>query len=176
MLRKLQLSLFTLLLASASVFAAFAAPPVDQILVDPALAAMFAEDGETITTEDFLALTPKKIRQATGERLGLQKSIALKAAQKALRKDIKKAKKGQAPAGGDRNQLVALLLAIFLGGIGVHSFYLGQTGKGIAQIVLFLTSFLIIPGIALLIWVIIDIIRIATGSLTPKNGVYDPEL
>ena len=30
-----------------------------------------------------------------------------------------------------KNKLTAALLAFFLGGIGVHKFYLGQTGKGI---------------------------------------------
>lgn len=177
MFKKLQLSLLAVLFTSFGLMAAFSAPPVTDILVDPALAEMFAADGKTITTEDFLALSPRKIRQQTGERMGFQKAVALKMAQKAIKKDIKRAKKGKAPAGGgDRNQLVALLLAVFLGGLGVHSFYLGNTLKGILQILLLLTSFLIIPGIALLIWVIVDIVRIATGSLTPKNGVYDPEL
>ncbi|MBR2152917.1 MAG: NINE protein [Clostridia bacterium] len=30
-----------------------------------------------------------------------------------------------------KNKIVAAILAILLGGIGVHKFYLGQTGKGI---------------------------------------------
>ena len=30
-----------------------------------------------------------------------------------------------------KNKIVAGILALFLGGIGVHKFYLGQTGKGI---------------------------------------------
>lgn len=35
-----------------------------------------------------------------------------------------------------KSKLVAGLLGIFLGGWGVHNFYLGFTGKGIAQILL----------------------------------------
>ncbi len=33
-----------------------------------------------------------------------------------------------------KNKIVAAVLAILLGGIGVHKFYLGQTGKGILYI------------------------------------------
>ena len=35
-----------------------------------------------------------------------------------------------------KSRLVAGLLGIFLGGLGVHNFYLGYTGKAIAQILL----------------------------------------
>lgn len=35
-----------------------------------------------------------------------------------------------------KSKLTAGLLGIFLGGLGVHNFYLGYTGKGIAQILL----------------------------------------
>lgn len=34
-----------------------------------------------------------------------------------------------------KNKLVAALLAIFLGGIGIHKFYLGQVGWGILYII-----------------------------------------
>jgi len=180
MLKKLQFTLLAILFVTGTAMAAFVAPPAatNGIQVDPELAAMFAADGETITTEDFLALTPKQIRLKTGERLGFQKSIALKAAQKAIRKQMKKeAKMGIAEdAGGDKNQLVALLLAIFLGGLGIHSFYQGKTLKGILQIVLALTSWLIIPGILLFAWIIYDVITIAIGSQEPKNGTWDPAL
>ncbi|MBR7184802.1 MAG: TM2 domain-containing protein [Clostridia bacterium] len=35
-----------------------------------------------------------------------------------------------------KSKLAAGLLGIFLGGFGVHSFYLGYTGRGVAQILL----------------------------------------
>lgn len=35
----------------------------------------------------------------------------------------------------DKNKVVAGLLAIFLGGIGIHKFYLGKVGWGIAYII-----------------------------------------
>lgn len=41
------------------------------------------------------------------------------------------------PAGTEpKSRLTAGLLGIFLGGFGVHNFYLGYTGKAIAQILL----------------------------------------
>lgn len=39
-------------------------------------------------------------------------------------------------ASQQKSKLTAGLLAIFLGGLGIHNFYLGYTGKAIAQIVL----------------------------------------
>lgn len=180
MLKKLHFTLFTLLFAVGTAFAAIGTPivPADQVVLDPAITAMFAADGKTFTEADFLALTPKKFKETTGERLGLQKSLMLKAAQVAMKKQAKKARKAglSEDAGGDRNQLVALLLAIFIGGLGIHSFYQGKTLKGIAQILLLLTSWLIIPGILLFAWLIYDIITIAIGSQEPKNGTWNPAL
>jgi TM2 domain-containing membrane protein YozV len=75
-----------------------------------------------------------------------------------------------------KSQLVALLLNIFLGGLGIHRFYLGYVGMGILYIALLITSFLIVPAIALAVLLIIDLIRIITGSLKPKNGEYGKTL
>ncbi len=73
----------------------------------------------------------------------------------------------QNSTGGQKSQLVALLLAIFVGVIGVHRFYLGYTGIGIAQI-------FTLGGCG--VWALIDLIRIATGDLGPADGSeYDPE-
>lgn len=74
-----------------------------------------------------------------------------------------------APAAGPsgKSQLVALLLAIFVGGIGIHRFYLGYTGIGVIQL---LTA----GGCG--IWALIDLVRIITGDLQPKWGKYSKEL
>ena len=70
--------------------------------------------------------------------------------------------KPQAPAGvSDKTKLVALLLCIFLGTIGVHRFYVGKIGTGIV--------WLLTGGVFCIGW-IIDIIKIATGSFTDKQG------
>ena len=34
-----------------------------------------------------------------------------------------------------KNKIVAAILAIILGGLGIHKFYLGQTGKGILYLI-----------------------------------------
>jgi len=62
---------------------------------------------------------------------------------------------------GRREWLVALLLSIFLGVVGVDRFYLGHIGLGIAKL---LTA----GGCG--IWYIVDIILIATNSLRDANG------
>lgn len=93
---------------------------------------------------------------------------AAKATIKAMHKASKKARTSAAADEG-KSQLVAALLCFFLGGLGVHDFYLGYIGKGILQIVL---SLLVIGFIL----VIIDLVRILTGSLKPKNGEYTKKL
>ena len=40
---------------------------------------------------------------------------------------------------GDKDKTTAALLALFLGGIGVHKFYLGQSGTGIVYLLVFWT-------------------------------------
>ena len=56
----------------------------------------------------------------------------------------------------EKDVLIAYLAWFFLGTLGVHRFYLGRIKTGVAMILLLLTSFLILPGIALLIWWFLD--------------------
>src|SRR5947209_3073900 len=60
-----------------------------------------------------------------------------------------------------KDWLTALLLCIFLGGLGIHRFYTGSIGLGILQLVT-------LGGCG--IWTLIDIILIATGSFRDGNG------
>lgn len=60
-----------------------------------------------------------------------------------------------------RSRLVALILCILLGVLGIHRFYVGKWGTGILM--------LITAG-GFGIWVIIDIILIAVGSFRDKEG------
>ena len=67
-----------------------------------------------------------------------------------------------------KSKLTAGLLGIFLGGLGIHNFYLGYTGKAIAQIVLSLCGF----GIGG-IWGLIEGIMILCGSIN-KDAKGNP--
>lgn len=69
--------------------------------------------------------------------------------------------------GEQKSKLVAVLLAFFLGGFGIHDFYLGYTKYGIIKIVLTVCT-----GFGGGIWALIDFIRLLTGSLSADaNGV-----
>lgn len=59
----------------------------------------------------------------------------------------------------EKSRLVALLLCIFLGGLGVHRFYIGKTGTGVI--------WLLTAGCFGIGW-IIDIIMIACGKMLDK--------
>ena len=85
---------------------------------------------------------------------------------KAVKKNKKFTKKSAAPGDG-KSQLVALLLAFFVGVIGIHRFYLGYIGIGIIQL-------LTLGGFG--IWTLIDFILIITGNLKPKGGEYEKPL
>ena len=64
-------------------------------------------------------------------------------------------------AGAPKQWIVAVLLAFFLGTLGIHNFYLGYTTKGIIQLVLTLTFIgLIVSGI----WAFIDFIMLLMRS------------
>ena len=41
----------------------------------------------------------------------------------------------QMGAGGEKSRIAAALLAFFLGGFGVHKFYLGRVGQGILYLI-----------------------------------------
>ncbi|CAB1056773.1 hypothetical protein D1BOALGB6SA_1512 [Olavius sp. associated proteobacterium Delta 1] len=67
--------------------------------------------------------------------------------------EVEKSEKGFVPT---------LLLAIFLGGLGVHRFFVGKIGTGILQLIT-------LGGLG--IWALIDIIMIIVGSFKDKAGL-----
>ena len=70
---------------------------------------------------------------------------------------------GATQVGGEEKEwLVALLLAIFVGYLGIDRFYLGYTGLGILKL-------LTLGGCGL--WQLIDLILIVMGKLPDANGM-----
>lgn len=76
---------------------------------------------------------------------------------------------GQPAVPGAKSRMVAGLLGIFVGGLGIHNFYLGYTNKAIIQIVVTLVT----CGFGA-IWGLVEGIMILTKSgnfLTDADGV-----
>lgn len=70
-----------------------------------------------------------------------------------------------------KSKLVAGLLGIFLGCLGVHNFYLGNTGKAVAQLLITILSCGVLAVVSE-VWGLIEGIMILTGSInTDANGV-----
>ena len=77
-----------------------------------------------------------------------------------------------------KSKLAAGLLGIFLGGFGVHNFYLGYTSKAVTQLVLTIVGYVLCCiGIGILlvlgvgIWGFVEGIMILTGKIdTDANG------
>jgi len=65
----------------------------------------------------------------------------------------------------NKSKLVAGLLGIFIGGLGIHNFYLGYQQKAITQLLLSTIGFIIIGPIIAGIWGLIEGIQILTGTI-----------
>lgn len=160
-------------LALASALALGAVQPAGAVFVKPAVAhtaASSAAAAATMPAEAVASYTSaaKKISatHAKQKKVGFFKRIG----------------RGFRALAGD-NQLIAALLAFFLGGFGIHRFYLGYTKIGIIQLAMLIVGSvlsLVIVGIpiliALYVWVLIDLIRILLGKLEPKGGSYSETL
>ncbi len=117
------------------------------------------------------SMTPLAHASAAASVVTSQPAATVKFDRKAFKHELKR-QLAAAPkdiSAEGKSQLVAVLLCFFLGGLGIHDFYMGYVGKGILQIILSL----LIVGFIL---VIIDFIRLLTGSLKPKDGDWGTKL
>jgi TM2 domain-containing membrane protein YozV len=137
--------------AEALMGAPLSSNQMNSVISDPVV------EGTTPTAKEML-VDMKALRK----ELPLRGRIALKILERKIEKQMKKDGTEKAHAG--KSQLVALLLCLFLGYLGIHRFYLGYTGAGIIQL---------LTGGGCGIWAFIDLIRIITGDLKPKNGEYE---
>lgn len=66
----------------------------------------------------------------------------------------------------------ALLLCLFLGGLGIHRFYVGKTGSGAVMLLLTILSplTLFVSLFAVGIWATIDLILIIVGTFKDGEG------
>jgi TM2 domain-containing membrane protein YozV len=115
--------------------------------------------GNTLTYKELKAVAT----QVKGSKLTFKEKLGLKLFGKKIATKFSK----KMPFEGRKSQLVALLLCLFLGDLGIHRFYLGYIWQGIVQL-------LTLGGCG--IWALIDFIRICTGHLQPKDGDYDVTL
>jgi len=82
-------------------------------------------------------------------------------------KAVLKKQKKAAASGPGKSQIVALILCILVGPLGIHRFYLGYPLEGVLML---------FTGGGCGIWWIIDLIRIVTGDLQPFDGEYTETL
>ena len=132
--------------------------PAEKIKAASVALDVAAKDGKVTYKELKSIATDLK-----GKKLTLKEKIALKVFGKKISSKVTSAPYGS----GGKSQLIALLLCGFIGGLGIHRFYLGYTWQGIVQL-------LTLGGCG--IWSLIDFIRICLGTLKPKNDEYETTL
>lgn len=96
--------------------------------------------------------------------------VRLKASKINMSASFKNANGTGKPIGNSK--IVAGILAIVLGAIGIHKFYLGYKEKGFIQLAIFLVAIFIFQPIVLVnnIWSIIDAINIFRGKMNTSTG------
>lgn len=140
--------------------------------------ALIKDEAELVASANHIATTAKvkvqPLKVVSGKKITkvaqLKAALKVKKEVKAIVKAAEKKQNAAEPASAaesGKSQLIAAVLAFLVGALGIHRFYLGYTGIGIAQL-------LTLGGCG--IWALIDLIRILMGDLKPKDGEYSETL
>jgi hypothetical protein len=118
---------------------------------------------ESLVQQESANPVPTKAGRSVSQdpKTSFKQRVAEKILVRKIRKLDKKSNRNGLDSG--KSQLVALLLCIFIGVLGIHRFYLGYIGIGVIQL---------LTGGLCGIWTLIDLIMIIVGSLKPKGGAY----
>lgn len=69
------------------------------------------------------------------------------------------------PQAPGKSRLAYILLGLFLGGLGIHNFYAGYVGRGIAQLLITVfTGWLVLPLLIVGIWCLIEVIAVTRDA------------
>lgn len=109
---------------------------------------MFAGSAPT-TTQTTVAL----------ENLAHQKTSSKEGKKMSEEKAQKKVEKLSRKLEGGKSRVVAIILCLFLGVLGIHRFYMGDTWQGVVQL---------LTGGGFAIWFFIDLIRLICGGFPDK--------
>ena len=66
-----------------------------------------------------------------------------------------------------KNKILAAILALFLGTLGVHRFYVGKIGSGAVMLLVSITFFGLIVTV---VWALVDFVMILLGKFHDKQG------
>lgn len=125
--------------------------------------------GKTAEPLNLEKINREMAEKAKANPVKQEKKSKLDQINKELKKIEKQQNVNQDPVaeGKGKSQFGALLLAILVGAIGIHLFYLGYTTIGIIQL-------LTLGGCG--VWALIGLIRIAMGDLKPVDWDYEETL
>lgn len=74
------------------------------------------------------------------------------------------------PGASSKSKTAYVLLGIFLGTLGIHNFYAGYSGKGVAQLLItLLTGWLLLPLLGVWIW---NLVEICTVSVDAQGNAF----
>ena len=116
----------------------------------------------------------KNYFKSTSEVVKSSNSLTKTVKAKVVSKPIVKANQKKYDPRNGKSWGAAILLCLVLGTFGMHRFYLGYKKIGLIQLVfgvLYWVTESWLPGL-IAIWVIIDLVRIFTKDLEPKDGYY----